>query len=899
MQNKYFPLVKEIPAQIYLEPNDRNYEGLRIIAESFVEDVNLVTCKTPKIITDESKLAGAVVIVGTIGENSLINKAISKGLLDANDIEGKWECYKISFIENLTEQIDKALIIVGSDKRGCIYGLYHISEMMGVSPWVWFADAVPAKKETVLLNKRDIETTSHEPSVRYRGIFINDESPSFTSWANGKYGQLNEKMYAHVFELILRLKGNYLWPAMWSNNFSEDGLDDKYANIKLANTYGVVMGASHHEPMCRAGVEWQRIYKKYSDNNSWDFSKNRDAISEFWKDGIIRNHEYENIINLGMRGENDSHLAGSFSYNVQLLKDIILTQKDILVREGLQDVPKMFVVYKEVEKYWNGGIDKITGEEVEGLKHWKNEDGTSPLDDVIVMLCEDNYGNVRSLPKVERKGGWGMYYHFDYNGAPRSYMWINVMQLEKTWEQLSEAFDYGVRDVWIVNVGDIKPMEMQMSYYMNLAYDFDTYGTNAKIKPGQYYSDFARQQFSYGLSEMDIEGIAQLLADYSKLNGICKPEYAREDIYSLEIFNEAKKMLAWCLNIKERSNELKKRIPIELQDAYYQLIYYPAVASANITIMYIYSAYNKKYAAEGNILANSYAKLVEECITYDRELQDYYNNTMSKGKWKGMMSQIHYGYTEWHPTSAQPLKPVYIEETNNGKRLTCEIESVQLDCIISNEYNQKETPVIDNLPSGTYVESNGYISISSEDFTYSKATTIETTNEIKKTEWKVIPNYGRTSASIKIFPTTESYSSQADALENGEISKLDTPYVEYTFYITEGGEYTLRSYTAPSNNLDGDVSKLRYGVSFDRGVPLIVDSLPNGFIAGDFWNHHWCEGVRCNIHLADSMILLSPGLHTLQFYGVDSGLVLQKLVLYKGELPKSYLGPDKSYLVKK
>lgn len=914
MRKEAFTLVKETIAQIYIEETDKNYDGLRLIAKAFAGDVEMVTGKRPEIITKKENLQGEVVIIGTIGENSLINAAANKGILDIEGLVSKRECYNISLVDNLTQVVNNALIITGSDKRGCIYGLFHISELIGVSPWVWFADALPRKQENIVLTKEEVEMTSKEPSVRFRGIFINDESPSFTSWAKEHYGELNEKMYVHIFELILRLKGNYLWPAMWNNNFSEDGDDDIYANIKLANLYGIVMGTSHHEPMCRAGVEWQRIYEKYSESNEWDFKKNRKAIPEFWRDGITRNKDYENVITLGMRGENDSSLGGSMAYNVQSLKDIILTQKEILKEAGLSNSPKMLVVYKEVEQYWNGGIDITTGEEVEGLKDWKNPCGTSPLDDIIIMLCEDNYGNVRSLPTNDRKGGWGMYYHFDYNGGPRGYMWLNVMQLEKTWEQLSQTYDYGVRDCWIVNVGDLKPMEMQISYYMDLAYDFDTYGTNPKVTPEEYYTAFVRQQFAYGLRNEDVDGIGKVLSDYCKLNQMCRPEYAREDIYSLDNYAEAPRILDWCIDMEKRAAFYQDKVPVELKDAYYQLIYYPTVASANVTAMYIYLAYNKKYAAVGNEIADRYGKLFDACVAYDKELADYYNNTMSNGKWKGMMLQNHYGYTSWHHESIVWPIAVYVKENNGDNRIEVvkahkaelakevpeiaailsELQREQNKCTELNKQLQEEAKLA-GLPVGTFMESDGVVSMGAEDFvrSYGKEECIKTFTET--VTWNVIPDYGRYTASIKLYPTTVSYSYQGDEVECGGRNCLDTPYVEYSVYIKEGEEYTLLTYTSPSNNLDGECIKLRYGVSFDCGTPQIVNSLPDGFLAGDSRNLHWSKGVDWNIRLTESKITLSKGLHTLQFYSIDPGLVLQKLVLYKGELPQSYLGPKTSY----
>ncbi len=857
-----FTLAGSQVVQIFIDPADTNYKGIRIAAEAFAGDVLAVTGKKPEIVDTAEKVTGPVIVVGTMKQNPLIAKAVEAGELSLKEIEGKWECYA-------TKLVDGNLLIAGSDKRGCIYGIYRLSEMIGVSPWVWFADVAPEKKEVLTFTKEELETVSKEPSVKYRGIFINDESPSFTGWAYGKFGALNDKMYSHVFELILRLKGNYLWPAMWGNIFSEEGSEHPHDNIRVADEYGVVMGTSHHEPMCRAGEEWRHLWQQYTDKYNWDFAVNREGISKFWEDGIKRNKPYESVITVGMRGEADSELAGSMQYNIDLLKDIILTQKSQMAAEGLENAPKMLVVYKEVEKYWNGN------EECEGLKNWKDENGNSPLDDVVIMLCEDNFGNIRSLPVTDklknRKGGWGMYYHFDYNGAPRGYMWLNVMQLEKTWEQLSMTYDCGVKDIWIVNVGDLKPMEMQISYYMDLAYDFEKYGTNGSVTPGDYYLQFIKQQFSHGVSEVIQAQMAGLLAGYSKLNGICKPECMRENIYSLENFGEAKSMLDFALFLMEGAELCKQEIPAELQDAYEQLVYYPVTASANVVALYIYSAYNRYYAEKADVRTNGFAALVEEAIAKDKELMRHYNEEMSGGKWKKMMSQTHIGYVAWNAENAAPPTPVVLEG---------------VDCPFGKDV------LIEELMEAEFVRPEGYVVLQADSFKENVPVALrETVGEQEKifaAQFRVIPNYGRSDAAVKVFPITMETGKQFDA--TGSVENL--PYLEYEFVVSEDAEYTIRTYLAPSNNLDGDKVELRYALQADGAEPIVVNALPKGYIAGDYWEWQWCRAVTINAHINESKVTLAAGTHKLRFYGIDAGVVLQKIVVYRGELPKSYLGPE-------
>ena len=430
----YFTIAaKDSAASLYLDAKGEDYDGLSLIAASVAKDISLVTKEKAKanVVTKTESLKEYAIIAGSIGNNAVIDSLIEQGKVDASQIKGKREVYRIQVVENPVANVKKAIVVIGSDKRGTIYGLYHISEKMGVSPWVYWGDATPVAKDVVQIPEKELTVTSKEPSVKYRGIFLNDEAPSLTSYAKKKFGGYNQYFYENVYELILRCKGNYLWPAMWSNTFSEDGKGtNKLANAELADKYGIVMGTSHHEPLCRAGVEWQNKYRQYGTSNAWDFNANETAITKFWEDGVARNKNFENVYTLGMRGESDSSLSGTKEENIALLKKVITAQKDILKKNNLSDAPQVLTVYKEVEDYWHG-TDKA-----EGLKKW------DVLNDVTIMLCDDNFGNMRTLPTKEdknRKGGYGMYYHFDYHGGPTSYEWVNTVPLTKTWEQMNMA----------------------------------------------------------------------------------------------------------------------------------------------------------------------------------------------------------------------------------------------------------------------------------------------------------------------------------------------------------------------------------------------------------------------------------------------------------------------------
>ncbi|EPR12846.1 glycosyl hydrolase 115 family protein [Ruminiclostridium papyrosolvens] len=943
-----FTIVKDKKAaKIYVDAKGRDYDGLSLVAQSFANDINLVVDTVPMVTTDISLLDGTIIVVGSIGNNDLIDRLICEGKIDVSPIKDKWECYRICVVERPVPGVDRAMVIVGSDKRGTIYGIYHISELIGVSPWVYWADVLPAKKFVLDIPEDKLNFTSKEPSVKYRGIFLNDEWPSLGTWTTNKFGDFNEDLYVKVFELLLRLKGNFLWPAMWSAIFSENGKSSSIANAKLADAYGIVMSTSHHEPMFRAGEEWQKHYKRYGTSNEWNFANNKDAITKFWEDGVKRNKDYQNVITLGMRGERDSSLDGGLQENIDLLKSIITTQKELLKKYSLDNAPQVLTIYKEVEEFWYGT------ETVEGLKNW------NVLDDVIIMLAEDNFGNMRTLPTPadrDRKAGWGMYYHFDYHGGPISYEWVNTVPLEKVWEQMTMAYEYGIQDIWIVNVGDLKPMEFPISYFLNLAYDFEMWGRNGLNKTGEFTKKWVKQQFCGVTNNETLQGIATVLSRYTRINGIRKPETLTCETFSTTYYNEAQRVLAQAISLENDAKKYYSKMPEHFKDTYYQLIYYPAVASANVVKMQIYAGLNKKYYHIKSVLANKYAALVEETITADKQMQSYYNDTMSGGKWQGIMGSAHIGYinwdsTGWHypevnciipsavahmivdiegnekgyssgtaifPAFTNLMKETYRVTISNGgtdkfnfnietsgdwvkanlvKGSITDGETIQVSVdwdkvakttrgfikisgagqTVSVNINAK---VIDvgSLPQMTFVETNNVVSIEAE----------HTSNRVAKSdvEWKVIENYGRTLSSAKMFPITVSFEKTEDA-----------PYLEYMIYLEQEGEFVLTAFFAPTNNLSKE-SRLKYGVSFDDSAPVVVDTLPDDFAAGNHDNEAWCKGVMENIHTTTTTHRLGKGIHILRIYGLDAGLVLQKLVLSNGILPYSYLGPEESYYKK-
>lgn len=627
------------------------FPGVIRVTEKVAHDVELVSGKKPQILVEkeipetlESSGEDWTIIVATKGKSSFLKKLEEAGSAELKELEQKRECYAWIFPEIKNRTKSNLLVIAGSDKRGTIYGLFHLSEMLGVSPFVDWCGLMPPKQEKIEL-REDMACISKEPSVRYRGFFINDEWPAFGNWCNHNFGGFNAKAYDHVFELLLRLKGNYLWPAMWSARFADDG--PGLLNAELADEYGIIMGMSHHEPCLRQGEEYKYLRGKNSVyGDAWNFRTNREGITKFWEDGLKRSGKFENVITVGMRGEADTAIMGknaTLEDNIQLLRDVLKTQKKLIqehVNPDLTRVPRMIALYKEVEEFFYGD------EKTKGLM------GAEELEDVILMLCDDNYGNLRTLPTEEMRkhaGGYGMYYHLDYHGWPVSYEWINSSYLPKIWEQMSMAYDFGVRELWMVNVGDIATQEFPLSFFLDMAYDFDRWGSRALNCTQEYTRKWVRQQFG-SVEEETQDTIADILEQYTKIIHRRRPEALNPETYhpvqekeSSRIFEEAEQLLKKLQDVYET---IEKTNPQNLS-AFIALVYYPAFGTMNLVKMQILAGWNHYYANLGAVCANDYVDEVERCMEQDRKAVEMYHQ-MDQGRWYGMGMSQHIGFTHWN-----------------------------------------------------------------------------------------------------------------------------------------------------------------------------------------------------------------------------------------------------------
>ncbi|MBU3124554.1 glycosyl hydrolase 115 family protein [Sinomicrobium sp. 2019215] len=910
-----FPLVARKAAPVYL--GEGEYAGVVRAAGDLREDVGRVTGKRPEIKRGETNLPAFVVIAGTLGKNPLIDKLVREGKLCVNDLAGKWETSVTKVIDHPFEGVEQALVIAGSDKRGTIFGIYDLSGQIGVSPWYWWAD-VPVKRKAELYVSKG-RYSSGTPAVKYRGIFINDEAPALSGWIREKFGGFNHRFYEKVFELILRLKGNFLWPAMWGRAF----YDDDPRNAVLADEYGVVISTSHHEPLMRAHDEWSRYGE-----GAWNYEANREELQDFWKKGIERMGNNESIVTLGMRGDGDEPM--SEESNIALLEKIIRDQRRIIretTGKPVGETPQVWTLYKEVQEYYDKGM--------------------RVPDDVTLLLCDDNWGNVRKLPEPfgkPRKGGYGMYYHFDYVGGPRNYKWLNTNPLPRIWEQMHLTYRHGVDRIWVVNVGDIKPMELPVSFFLDYAWSPDKWPAE---RVREYTVNWSKEQFG---SE-NAGKIADILSLYTRYNSRRKPELLDADTYSIHHYREAERVVKDYNKLEERADAIYAKLPAEYHDAFYQLVSFPVKACANLNELYVTAAKNRLYATQGRTGTNKLAEKVRALYKRDADLTAYYHDSLADGKWNHMMSQTHIGYTYWQQPEEQTMpevreikvpkkaslgvavegsaawwphsgeKPVlpqispyqtgrrYIEIFNRGRDdLDYEIETSVPWLVVSDTGGSigeekriwidvdwerapdKATEVPVTIRSGKdevtvyaqvrpsageeaegFVAQNGYIAIEAPHFTGKK--------ELTGTVYRVLPGLGRTGSAVSLFPVT----ANRDALQKEE------HYLEYKIYLDYRGEIKVHMFISPTLNYENTPEGKRLAVSIDDKAPETV-YMHKGEDK-KLWERRVADNIneQVSVHRVDS-----PGAHRLRIRMLDPGIVLQKIVIDMGGLKPSYLGPEES-----
>ena len=931
------------------------FPGVKRVADLVCGDVQKVIGKRPKR-SESLNPAPQAVLIGTIGKSGWLRQLSETGRIDLSAIENKWECYLFQLVEQPFPQIGTALVIAGSDKRGTIYGLFHLSELLGVSPLVDWSEALPEKRGKVILTEKDTHI-SKEPSVRYRGIFLNDEWPALGTWARNRFGGFNAAFYSHVFELILRLKGNYLWPAMWKSCFSLDGpgLD----SAALADEMGIVMGTSHHEPCMRAGEEYRLMRGKDSVyGDAWDFRANREGILRFWEDGLKRNKPYDNYITVGMRGEQDTPILGNgagLSENIALLRDVLQAQNGLIrkwIRPQLDEVKRLFVLFTEVERFYYGD------EETPGLMN------DPALEGVTLMLTDDNFGNLRSLPTQEmlpHKGGFGLYYHLDFHGGAYAYDWMNTNYLPKMWEQLTTAYDGGIREVWIANIGDICLLEYPLCYFMELAYDMDAWSTKRLNSTGAWTAHWVDQQFGGTFTEENRRVICRLLDAYTLINHNRKPEIMNASVYHPVHFREAENLLEQAARIEKEAAALLEKCPKKALPAFWDLLYYPAAASANHCIMWLCAGRTQFYASQGRMEANRWAERIKARIIKDRNLTAQYH-AIGGGRFDGMALSEHIGFTSWCSDGCLYPSMTYVEGANQPRLLAADTLSGRFT--IGSRWTGDTLRLDDALRQGVSELRVDLACASREPVSYTLETDcpwlrLSRTNGVtadkdvlmitidrailKGRDTGVILVHGSAEARILVeaenrdlssFPAgcyleengmvcmdAGGFTSKQDSMESafvlltpygrtGSAVKVlppardvsdaeERPWVEYTFEAKRTGKYTMLLYMAPSNTADMR-HRLCFGFQLNGGEIMEINGAEEGFQSLKLNCREWDMCVRNNIRIKQMTVSCTAGINHLRLYGGSPFVAFERIVLYPAEkeLPVSYLGPVTSFQCK-
>ena len=928
--------------------SSKDFPGVIRALKDLKSDIGKVTNYQPTISIDKLPHQKEVVIVGTLGKSTVIDQLIKKKKLDVSKITGKWEAFSIQTVEKPFPGIDKALVIVGSDKRGTIFGIYDLSEQIGVSPWYFWAD-VSIDHKAALYVKPGVYT--QQPSVKYRGIFINDEAPALTGWIKEKYGLIKpsqnppigntvanygREFYAHIFELLLRTKANYLWPAMWDNAFNEDDAE----NPRLADEYGIVMGTSHQEPMTRSQQEWDRRY--YKSIGHWNYNKHPETMESFWREGVRRNKNYENVVTMGLRGANDSEMAGDIKSNIAMVENIVHKQQKIIGEEMNPDitkVPQSWCLYKEIMDYYNEGM-KVP-------------------DNITLLWADDNWGNLRRLPTTEerkRSGGSGVYYHFDYHGGPRSYEWINTNPIAKIWDQMSLAKQYEADKIWIVNVGHFKGYELPTEYFLNLAWDTDKW-TNSNI------NEYTRLWVTREFGSTYANEIADIISKYTKFNGRRKPESLSPGTYSLINYREAENVVEEYAKITAQAEAIYSKLPQEKRDAFYQIVLFPTKASSLVNDLYVTAAKNALYAKQKRASANDMAAQTRALFQADTTLMNYYNKEYANGRWNHFMDQTHLGYTSWMPPKVNSLAAIklmdtqvadsailgvtvegtesswpgsiekallpefdifggsqhYIEVFNRGKAAFEYSISANVPWLTFSEnkgtiQNKDKrimvTLIASQLPKGKaegvitivgagkevsiavkafkpteltrenlkgFVEGGGYVSIEAEHFS-------KNIGEGDR-KWLKVEDYGLTLSGMR-----------ATAPANAPAATIgkDAPCLEYPVYLFSKDSAQITLITSPLLNYMPN-RDIKIAVSFDDQAPQYITNVPNEYKI-EYSNADWVQSVVNQTRKCQTTLNIpTTGYHTLKVWMIDPGVVVQKIMINTGGLKPSYLGAPESY----
>ncbi|MEQ9824548.1 MAG: glycosyl hydrolase 115 family protein [Puniceicoccaceae bacterium] len=808
-------------------------------AQDLVNDIERVTGHRPELLHHLPTHNTDCVLVAT-QHSELVQQILpEESASSLQALNGQWERFFIQEIHSPSPK-RSILLITGSDLRGTIYGIYEVSRRIGVSPWHWWADVPVMPNPEVVINA--VTPITAAPSVKYRGIFINDEDWGLHPWASHTFdpglGDIGPKTYARIFELLLRLRANLLWPAMHevTRAFNADE-----HNAQLASRYGILMGSSHAEPMLRNNVrEWSLPKHHYN------FATHPEEVLTYWDQRIRENKDYENIYTLGMRGIHDSGMTagGNVQEKVAFLENIISEQRNLLSRHldtPLSEIPQVFTPYKEVLELYQNGLDVP--------------------DEVTLIWPDDNHGYIRHFPTEQeqlRTGGSGIYYHLSYLGSPLAYLWLESTPPGVVWQQMHQAWTHGARTLWMLNVGDIKPAERGIEFFLELAWNIERWHPETVQ---EFFSEWAAREFGITLAPE----IASILEGYYELNFQRRPEHlqwwlphTRERSSPLTRQEKLERLAAFA-HLSRRSEAVAAALSAAHQDAYFQLVHYPIVASAAANQRVFHNELYREQFFHDNALRRQHGLQVRLADERLKELTHRYNHKIASGKWRHFMAvePADYNWRSYRTAAVHVPTENMVAETWDPDLLPLPAEDFG-----------KLLP--HRLPEGkhTFTEIQGIVTMEAEHFTRR--------NSPGSASWRVISGAGRTGDAVALFPENTPSLSESDA---------SAATLEYQFTTTSSGPVQLTVWLLPTFPLH-DSGHLRLNVALNDHKPILIEIERS--IGDDDWKHAVLNAtVTATFHLGT----LDSGTHVLRLIQLDPGVVVDKLSLHFNDLPPSYLGP--------
>ena len=825
-----FPLVGDIAADILVDTNDAAVVG--IAAHLLAEDVERVTERKPHVLANPGKSAKCLIVIGSIGKSRFIDALIKSGKLDVSQIRGKWESFVITKIDQPFEGVGEALVIAGSDRRGTAYGVFALSESIGVSPWYWWADVPTPRKEQIYVSDKTV--IQGPPAVKYRGFFINDEDWGLKPWSAKNYekelGDIGPKTYARVCELLLRLKGNMFAPAMHSCT----GAFYSHPESKVvADKYGIIITTSHCEPLLfnnAAKSEWVN-----SLDGEWNYATNKDTIRKKLDDRVREASPYENIYTVGMRGLHDEGMRGNLSESekVKVLAQVTLDERDILkkyIDKPIDEIPQIFVPYKETLDIYNLGLEVP--------------------DDVTLVWTDDNYGYIKRLsnPREQKRGGGsGVYYHSSYLGAPHDYLWLCTTPPVLMYEELKKAYDTGADRYWLMNVGDIKPAELCIQTFFDFAWNVEGYDFTSI---NRYQS-----QFLAGIFGAKYEKTFQdILDNYYRLAWSRKPEFmgwerewdAREFAnisdtdFSFRNYNDARQRLADYRRISNLVDQISNDLPEAYRPAFFEMVEYPVKGSYQMNRKFLLAQLNHELAKENKkSAANWAAEQAQAAYDEINRLTERYN-TMLDGKWNGMME----------------LAPGWCAKYQNMPEVvrTEGAGSTPVDLAPQKSKNQLEGCTVIDLR--------------------------EYKNKVAKNNHtlRLIEGIGYDWNAVQLGQATEQTTDAKD---------LDGTRFEYEFTGVNADSVTVYVYSVPFWPLYQGKST-RFGISVDGQPVFVARNEPKEY------SKAWKDQVLRNgvVAEAEYPVKQTAGKHTLTLTCGDPGVIIQRVVIDWGGLKDTYVGPS-------